>query len=82
MTTLANTTPPALPANSSDGDDDILSKNEAARLARLSLRTWERHEAVGTAPPRVQLGTRRIGYWRRDVLGWLRSRTAPAKQAA
>lgn len=76
MTELPTAHPPA-PAI-----DQILSKQEAAALARISVRSWERHESEGTAPPRVMLGRRRVGFWRADVLGWLRSRTVPAKRAA
>lgn len=80
-TALASGTvsPPGLVSGSDP--DCILSKEQAAKLAGVSQRTWERHEADGTAPPRVRLGTRRVGYWRNDVRAWLRERTGPRKAA-
>lgn len=81
MTALASGTRPAPGVHPSNDDDGILNKQQAAAFAGLSLRTWERHEAEGTCPPRVQLGTRRIGYWRSDVREWLRHRTGPKKAA-
>jgi predicted DNA-binding transcriptional regulator AlpA len=62
-------------------DDRIISKQEAADWAGVSLRTWERHEAEGSAPPRVQMSARRFGYWKSDVRVWLRKRTASKKAA-
>jgi len=62
-------------------DDHILNKDEMAALARVSVRTLERWESVGEGPPRVRLGRRRIGYWKSDVLAWLRNKTMPGKTA-
>lgn len=62
-------------------DDHILNKDEMAALARVSVRTLERWESVGEGPPRVRLGRRRIGYWKSDVLAWLRNKTTPSKSA-
>lgn len=64
------------------GHDVVLSQPDAARLMCMSLRTLERLAETGEAPPRIQLTGRRVGYWRADVLAWLRARTALAKRAA
>lgn len=60
--------------------DVVLTHPEAARMLRLSTRSLDRLCETGEAPPRIQLTGRRIGYWRSDVLAWLKARTAPAKQ--
>ena len=60
----------------------ILNESEAAELTRLSIRTLQRLAEDGRGPRRIQLTERRIGYWRRDVIAWLDSRTAPLKRAA
>ena len=62
--------------------DVVLTQPEAARMLRVSTRTLERLCENGEAPPRIQLTGRRVGYWRSDVMAWLKARTAPAKQAA
>lgn len=62
--------------------DLLLTLPEAARLMRLSVRSLERLAEVGEGPPRVQLTSRRVAFWRKDVVRWLETRTAPAKQAA
>lgn len=53
----------------------ILTKREAAVLARLSERTLDRLAEDGRGPRRVSLSTRRVGYHRAELLAWLRSRT-------
>ena len=58
---------------------EILTKREAAQLARMSERTLDRLSEDGRGPVRIQLSARRVGYWKRDVLAWLAARTAPAK---
>ncbi len=62
--------------------DLLLTLPEAARLMRLSIRSLERLTEIGEAPPRVQLTSRRVAFWRKDVVRWLEARTSPAKQAA
>lgn len=62
--------------------DVVLTHSEAARLLRLSTRSLDRMVETGEAPPRIHLTSRRIGYWKRDVLAWLQARTSPAKRAA
>ena len=62
--------------------DEILTQAEAARLVRLSIRSVQRLDEEGCFVPRVQLSSRRVGYWKRDLLAWLAARTAPAKAGA
>ena len=62
--------------------DVVLTQPEAARMLRLSTRSLERLVEIGEAPPRIRLTSRRVGYWKRDVLAWLHARTSPAKRAA
>ena len=62
--------------------DVVLTQPETAKLIRLSTRSLERLVETGEAPPRIQLAGRRVGYWRSDVLAWLKARTSPAKRTA
>ena len=62
--------------------DVVLTQPEAAQMLRLSTRSLERLVETGEAPPRIQLSGRRIGYWRSDLMTWLKARTSPAKRAA
>lgn len=62
--------------------DPVLTTSEAAHLMRVSTRTLERLAETGEGPARIQLTGRRVGYWRSDVLAWLKARTSPAKRAA
>ncbi len=78
MTPDTNTPAPPDAADS----DTVLTHTETARMLRLSTRSLDRLYETGEAPPRIQLTGRRVGYWKRDVLAWLRARTSPAKQAA
>ena len=71
-----------LPENASAASDPVLTISEAAHLMRVSVRTLERLAETGEGPPRIQLTGRRVGYWRSDVLAWLKARTSPAKRAA
>lgn len=62
MTALSTDT---LQAPGTPPSNDVLSAMaEAAVLARLSLRSWERMAQDGHNPPRVQLGARHVAYWR------------------
>ena len=62
--------------------DAVLTTSEAAHLMRVSTRTLERLAETGEGPPRIQLTGRRVGYWRNDVMAWLKARTSPAKYVA
>ena len=62
--------------------DVVLTHPETARMLRLSTRSLDRLCETGEAPPRIQLTRRRVGYWRSDVMAWLKARTSPAKRAA
>ena len=71
------------PATADAADHDIvLTQPDAARMMCMSTRTLERLVETGEAPPRINLTSRRVGYWRSDVMAWLKARTSPAKQAA
>jgi predicted DNA-binding transcriptional regulator AlpA len=60
----------------------ILTKREAAQLARISERTLDRLSEDGRGPARIALSDRRVGFSRQAVLAWLASRTSPDKRAA
>jgi len=62
--------------------DVVLTHPETARMLRLSTQSLDRLCETGEAPPRIQLTRRRVGYWRSDVMAWLKARTSPAKRAA
>ncbi len=62
--------------------DVVVTHPEAARMLRLSTRSLDRLCETGEAPPRIRLTGRRVGYWRSDVLAWLKARTSPAKRVA
>lgn len=42
--------------------DEVLTRAEFARVARISIDTLERMEAANKAPPRTQLSDRRFGF--------------------
>ena len=69
------------PPNAPDLDVE-LTQPETARMLRLSIRSLDRLCETGEAPPRIQLTGRRVGYWRSDVMAWLKARTSSAKRAA
>ena len=71
-----------IPAQNARDLDVVLTQPEAAQMLRLSTRSLERLVETGEAPPRIQLSGRRIGYWRSDLMTWLKARTSPAKRAA
>lgn len=77
MTPDTNTPPPDASVL-----DVVLTHPETARMLRLSVRSLDRLCEIGEAPPRIQLTGRRVGYWRSDVLAWLKARTSRAKRAA
>ena len=57
----------------------IITKKEAAAMARLSERTLDRLLEDGRGPRRISLSTRRVGFYRQDLIDWIASRAAPAK---
>lgn len=79
---LDRPTPDPTPPPDVAGFDRVLTLNEAARMAGVSVRTLHRLFEIGEGPPRVQLTARRVGVWQTDAIAWLRARTAPAKRAA
>lgn len=58
---------------------DILTKREAAGLARISERTLDRLLEDGRGPQRIALSVRRVGFHRSAFLAWLASRNTPTK---
>lgn len=54
--------------------DTIILEAERKRLTRLSRATWWRMELAGTAPRRVRLSPRRIGWRRSDIIRWIDTR--------
>ncbi|MEO8757333.1 MAG: AlpA family phage regulatory protein [Devosia sp.] len=54
----------------------IISLNEAASLTSLSRTAINRHRAAGQFPVAVQLGERRVGFVRAEVLAWIETRIA------
>jgi predicted DNA-binding transcriptional regulator AlpA len=49
----------------------VLSRPEAVKAVGVSIRTWERLEAGGDAPPKTRLSTGRVGYRVFDIKEWL-----------
>jgi predicted DNA-binding transcriptional regulator AlpA len=49
----------------------VLTRPEAVKALGVSIRTWERLEAAGDAPPKVRLSQGRIGYRLSDIQNWL-----------
>jgi predicted DNA-binding transcriptional regulator AlpA len=52
----------------------VLSRPEAVKAVGGSIRTWERLEAAGDAPPKIRLSQGRVGYRLSDLKVWLESR--------
>lgn len=57
-------------------ESELLTRDEAARLALLSIRTLDRLAERGEGPARIQLTQRRIAYRRADLMRWIESRAA------
>jgi predicted DNA-binding transcriptional regulator AlpA len=57
-----------------DEFDAIILEPERKRLTRLSRATWQRMELAGTAPRRLRLSPRRIGWRRSDLIQWIDTR--------
>lgn len=60
-------------------DVAILTKREAAAIARISERTMDRLCGDGRGPPRIKLSERRIGFDREALIAWLRARSSDAR---
>lgn len=58
----------------------ILTRREAADLARISVRTLDRLGEDGRGPRRTALSARRVGFERRILEEWLTSRTSPVRR--
>jgi predicted DNA-binding transcriptional regulator AlpA len=52
----------------------VVSKREAAKLANVSERTWDRLEAKGDVPTKTRISRNRIGYRVSDLKIWLDAR--------
>jgi predicted DNA-binding transcriptional regulator AlpA len=64
-------------------DDDfalvrVVNRRKALELTNLSLRTWERLEAAGVAPPKTRISEGRVGYRVSDLKAWLDARREPS----
>jgi predicted DNA-binding transcriptional regulator AlpA len=57
----------------------VVSKREAAKLANVSERTWDRLEAKGDVPTKTRISQNRIGYRVSDLKVWLDARRETAK---
>ncbi|MEU2563174.1 hypothetical protein ABZ626_28095 [Streptomyces longispororuber] len=68
---------PALPTKDSPGD--LLDRNEAAELAEVEPRTWDRYANLPGMRPRPQpVVVAGVDHWRRgEVLDWLAGRPGP-----
>lgn len=58
----------------------ILRKREVSKRVGLSPVTIWRLEKVGNFPPRVQLGTRCVGWKEEDIEKWIESRPTVAQE--
>ena len=54
----------------------VLTRPEVIALLGIGKTTFERLEAKGLGPPKINLADRRIGYRVSDVKAWLDSRAA------
>ncbi|GGV53469.1 hypothetical protein [Streptomyces spectabilis] len=68
---------PALPAQ--DSRDDLLDRNEAAELAGVQPRTWDRYANLpGMRPRPGPVLVAEVEHWRRgEILDWLADRPGP-----
>jgi predicted DNA-binding transcriptional regulator AlpA len=55
----------------------LITKQDAARRATLSLRSFERRLAEGTGPAVIRIGPRRVAIAESDFDAWLASRRCP-----
>jgi hypothetical protein len=49
----------------------VVNRHDAIRLCNVSVRTWERLEAIGDTPVKTRLSEGRIGYRISDLKAWL-----------
>lgn len=61
-----------------DHDHELIKKSEVAKFCRISLSTINRLENLGFFPPRIQLGIRRVAWFKEDLINWLRSQKKPS----
>jgi prophage regulatory protein len=55
-------------------DEQILSKKETSRTVNKSSTTLWRDVNAGTFPAPVQVGAGRIGWFKSEVMEWMRNR--------
>ncbi|WP_329111856.1 helix-turn-helix transcriptional regulator [Streptomyces sp. NBC_01353] len=70
---------PVPPPPTNDSEDDLLDRNEAAELAGVAPRTWDRYANLPGIQPRPQpIDVAGTEHWRRgDILTWLAGRPGP-----
>jgi predicted DNA-binding transcriptional regulator AlpA len=61
--------------------DFIRTRKETAQRLRVSLRTLQRMEARGEAPPRIKISDRIFGYRESAIDAFLRLRTTEQRTA-
>jgi len=54
----------------------VIPRSTVLQMLGLSSMTWNRMEARGETPPKVQLSLRRVGYRVSDLSAWLDARRA------
>jgi predicted DNA-binding transcriptional regulator AlpA len=52
----------------------VVTRLQAIQASGVSPRTWDRLEANGDTPPKIQLSERRVGYLISDLRKWLERR--------
>lgn len=60
----------------------IFDRKATLRILNLSDRTFDRIEARGEGPPKIQLSPGRVGYRASDLAAWLDKRRSPASARA
>ena len=63
-------------------DEHVVTLNEAAHVAGISLCTLRRRLADGSGPRVVRLSERRVGIRVRDLKQWIAERTSPVVSAS
>jgi prophage regulatory protein len=69
-----------MPAPNND-NQIIVSLNDVCAMSSLSRTAINNHRAAGTFPMAVQLGEKRLGFVKAEVLEWLQQRI-DARRAA
>lgn len=63
--------------------DRVIDRKERRAIIPYSDSHWDRLEARGEVPRRVQLGASRVGWWLSEVMAWAKARPrARSKDAA